>query len=93
MTSVGKGGGGAGGPAKGLAPAHFFPLEGTDLLTDSESQIDCKCCCYLAGSNLGIQRSRYYTLCSYSLYNLSRPLFLPAVIVLTTFVRPNCLVT
>ena len=29
MTSVGKGGGGAGGPAKGLAPAHFFPLEGT----------------------------------------------------------------
>ena len=27
MTSVGKGG--AGGPAKGLAPAHFFPLEGT----------------------------------------------------------------
>ena len=24
MTSVGKGGGGAGGPAKGLAPAHFF---------------------------------------------------------------------
>ena len=29
MTSVGKGGG-AGGPEKGLAPAHFFPLEGTD---------------------------------------------------------------
>jgi len=29
MTSVGKGGGpGAGGPAKGVAPAHFFPLEG-----------------------------------------------------------------
>ena len=28
MTSVGKGRG-AGGPAKGLAPAHFFPLEGT----------------------------------------------------------------
>ena len=27
MTSVGKGR--AGGPAKGLAPAHFFPLEGT----------------------------------------------------------------
>ena len=27
MTSVGKGG--ARGPAKGLAPAHFFPLEGT----------------------------------------------------------------
>ena len=26
---VGKGGG-AGGPAKGLAPAHYFPLEGTD---------------------------------------------------------------
>ena len=26
MTSVGKGGAGA--PAKGLAPAHFFPLEG-----------------------------------------------------------------
>ena len=26
MTSVGKGG--AGVPAKGLAPAHFFPLEG-----------------------------------------------------------------
>ena len=30
MTSVGRGGG-AGGPAKGLAPAHFFPLEGTAL--------------------------------------------------------------
>ena len=29
MTSVGKGGG-TGGPAKGLAPAHFFPLEGPD---------------------------------------------------------------
>ena len=29
MTSVGKGG--AGGPAKGLVPAHFFPLEGTAL--------------------------------------------------------------
>ena len=28
MTRVGKGGG-AGGPAKGVAPAHFFPLEGT----------------------------------------------------------------
>ena len=33
MTNVGKGGG-AGGPAKGLAPAHFFPLEGT-AFTDS----------------------------------------------------------
>ena len=30
MTSVVKGG--AGGPAKGLAPAHFFPLEGTASL-------------------------------------------------------------
>ena len=30
MTSVRKGGGGAGGPANGLTPAHFFPLEGTD---------------------------------------------------------------
>ena len=28
MTSVGNGRG-EGGPAKGLAPAHFFPLEGT----------------------------------------------------------------
>ena len=32
MTSVGKGGG-AEGPAKGLAPAHFFPLEGTGQTT------------------------------------------------------------
>ena len=33
MTSVGKGGG-AGGPAKGLAPAHFFPLEGPGDVTE-----------------------------------------------------------
>ena len=32
MTSVAKGGG-AGGPAKDLAPAHFFPLEGTASIT------------------------------------------------------------
>ena len=31
MTSVGKGGR-AGGPPKGLAPAHFFPLEGPGIV-------------------------------------------------------------
>ena len=31
MTSVGKGGR-AGGPSKGLAPAHFFPLEGPGIV-------------------------------------------------------------
>ena len=38
MTSVGKGG--AGGPAKGLAPAHFFPLEGPAWVVQMHSSED-----------------------------------------------------
>ena len=38
MTSVGKGGG-AGGPAKGLAPAYFFPLEATGIDATEQSAV------------------------------------------------------
>ena len=46
MTSAGKGG--AGGPAKGLTPAHFFPLEGTDPPTEHKDLL------YTSQNHLGV---------------------------------------